>query len=177
MLDMIERVLLVAWKGSTASLWVEELRGAGYTVLLEDTTGERAWRAAKERGIDAVIIDGQKKPTQGRQTGNMLRDTGKTREIPIIWTNLNSKDASAVMVEVYPDISLAAPTDALGAIVALQLLVPRPPMASAPSATSDAHAAPALNPAGETAISQGTKTARKADPQPTGRSATRSGRR
>ena len=45
---MIERVLLVAWKGSSATAWVEQLRSGGFTVLLEDTTGERAWRTAKE---------------------------------------------------------------------------------------------------------------------------------
>ena len=119
---MIERVLLVAWKGSTATGWVDILRSGGYTVLLEDTTGERAWRTAKERGIDCVIIDGQKKPSHGRQTGHSLRDTAKTRDIPIIWTNLDPDDAAGVQADVHPDRTLPAPTDALGALVALQSL-------------------------------------------------------
>ena len=116
------RVLLVAWKGSTATSWVEPLTESGYTVLLEDTTGERAWRTAKERGIDVVIIDGQKKPSHGRQTGHALRDTAKTREIPIIWTNLDQEDSNAVQNEVRPDVTLVAPTDAFGTLAALQAL-------------------------------------------------------
>ncbi len=116
------RVLLVAWKGSTATSWVEPLTESGYTVLLEDTTGERAWRTAKERGIDVVIIDGQKKPSHGRQTGHALRDTAKTREIPIIWTNLDQEDSDAVQTEVRPDVTLVAPTDAFGTLAALQAL-------------------------------------------------------
>jgi CheY-like chemotaxis protein len=119
---MIERVLLVAWKGSSATAWVETLKSGGYTVLLEDTTGERAWRTAKERGIDVVIIDGQKKPSHGRQTGHALRDTAKTRNIPIIWTNLDTEDAASVATEVKPDVTLAAPTDASSALAALQAL-------------------------------------------------------
>jgi hypothetical protein len=116
------RVLLVAWKGSTATAWVEPLTDGGYTVLLEDTTGERAWRTAKERGIDVVIIDGEKKPSHGRQTGHALRDTAKTRDIPIIWTNLDQEDISAVQTEVRPDVTLPAPTDAVGTLAALQIL-------------------------------------------------------
>jgi hypothetical protein len=116
------RVLLVAWKGSSATAWVEPLQSGGYTVLLEDTTGERAWRTAKERGIDVVIIDGQKKPSHGRQTGYALRDTAKTRNIPIIWTNLEQDDSTAVQTEVRPDVTLMAPTDALGTLAALDSL-------------------------------------------------------
>jgi hypothetical protein len=112
----------VAWKGSSATAWVETLKSGGCTVLLEDTTGERAWRTAKERGIDAVIIDGQKKPSHGRQTGHALRDTAKTRNIPIIWTNLDTEDAVSVAAEVKPDVTLAAPTDATSALAALQSL-------------------------------------------------------
>lgn len=119
---MIERVLLVAWKGAAATGWVKTIEAAGFRVFLEDTTGERAWRTAKERGIHVVIIDGQKKPSHGRNTGNMLRDTAKTREIPIIWTNLNPDDAGQVQVDVRPDILLAAPTDALQAVAAVHYL-------------------------------------------------------
>jgi hypothetical protein len=101
---------------------VGALTAGGYTVLLEDTTGERAWRTAKERGIDVVIIDGQKKPSHGRQTGYALRDTAKTRNIPIIWTNLDTEDGASVETEVHPDVVLPAPTDASGALSALQAL-------------------------------------------------------
>lgn len=121
---MIERVLLVAWKGSSATSWVEPLKEGGYTVLLEDTTGERAWRTAKERGIDCVIIDGQKKPSHGRQTGYSLRDTAKTRGIPIIWTNLDIEDAAGVAAEVKPDVTLLAPTSPAEALAALKSLSP-----------------------------------------------------
>lgn len=122
---MIKRVLLVAWKGSRATQWPETLREAGYTVLLEDKTGERAWRAAKERGIEAVIIDGERKPTQGRQTGHSLRDTEKTENIPILWTNLSPDDAESVQKEVSPDMCVNAPTDAAQALEALNELVAR----------------------------------------------------
>ncbi len=132
---MIERVLLVAWKGSTARSWVDVLQSGGYTVVLEDTTGERAWRTAKERGIDCVIIDGEKKPTYGRQTGNALRDTAKTRNIPIIWTNLVVEDVAGVQFDVKPDVLLSAPTDATSALLALQAL-------TAELATALASAAP-----------------------------------
>lgn len=122
---MSKRVLLVAWKGSRASEWAETLQAAGYTVLLENRTGERAWRAAKERGIEAVIIDGEKKPTQGRQTGHSLRDTEKTAKLPILWTNLSADDAESVHREVSPDMCVDAPTDAAQALDALNALVAR----------------------------------------------------
>jgi len=117
---MIQRVLLVAWKGSTATQWVNSFADAGYSVLLEDTTGERAWRTAKERGIHLVVIDGQKKPSHGRQTGQMLRDTAKTRDIKIIWTNLDVEDETNVRNEVQPDELLVAPTDVKSALDAVR---------------------------------------------------------
>lgn len=119
---MIKRVLLVAWKGARATQWAEPLRAAGYTVLLESKTGERAWRAAKERGIEVIIIDGEKKPTQGRQTGHILRDTEKTEKIPILWTNLSPDDAEIVMKEVSPQMCVNAPTDETQALDALNAL-------------------------------------------------------
>lgn len=174
---MIERVLLVAWKGSTATGWVDVLKSGGYTVLLEDTTGERAWRTAKERGIDCVIIDGQKKPSHGRQTGHALRDTAKTRDIPIIWTNLDPEDAAGVQTDVKPDRTLTAPTDAHGALAALKLLsserdharpaepsVAEPVVAAAvpaPTSASAARPAPAIKPASKKAAAKPTKPAKK----------------
>lgn len=135
---MIQRVLLVAWKGSSATGWVDALRAGGFQVLLEDTTGERAWRTAKERGIDLVIIDGQKKPSHGKATGNALRDTAKTRNIPIIWTNGNTDDESSVRSEVRPDVLLMAPTDAHNALSAIRTLQPetRAPSASVAGAAA-----------------------------------------
>lgn len=123
--SMLKRILLVAWKGSRATQWLEPLRAAGYTVLLEDKTGERAWRAAKERGIEAVIIDGEKKPTQGRQTGHLLRDTEKTENLPILWTNLSPDDADNVQRDVSPNMCVKAPTDETQALEALNALVAR----------------------------------------------------
>jgi DNA-binding response OmpR family regulator len=119
---MIERLLLVAWKGSQSVGWAETLRASGYTVLVEETTGERAWRTAKERGIDCVVIDGDKKPSLGRQTGYQLRDTAKTREIPIIWANLNPEEASLVQADVRPDVMLPRTTDAAEVVAAIESL-------------------------------------------------------
>ncbi len=119
---MIERVLLVAWKGSPAASWLPALQSGGFTVLLENRTGARAWRTAKERGIDCVIIDGLKMVSHGRQTGSALRDTAKTRDIPIIWTNLHEDDAAVVQAEVRPDVLLPVPTDADSALAALMAL-------------------------------------------------------
>jgi hypothetical protein len=119
---MIERLLLVAWKGSQSVGWAETFRSSGYTVLVEETTGERAWRTAKERGIDCVVIDGEKKPSLGRQTGYQLRDTAKTRGIPIVWANLNPDEASLVQADVHPDVTLPRPTDASEVIAAIVTL-------------------------------------------------------
>lgn len=118
---MLERVLLVAWKGSAATQWVDALKAGGYTVLLEDTTGERAWRTAKERGIEVVIIDGQKKPSHGRQTGHQLRDTEKTKNIPIIWTN-REEEHTPLLKEVLPDLEVPSPTSVDAALEALNRL-------------------------------------------------------
>jgi len=116
---MIERILLVAWKGSPSVQWAATLEAAGYTVLLEETTGERAWRTAKERGIDCVVIDGDKKPSMGRQTGHQLRDTAKTRGIPIVWANLNPEEGGIVQAEVHPDVTLPRPTEASEVVAAI----------------------------------------------------------
>jgi len=143
---MIERVLLVAWKGSAATAWVDTLRSGGFQVLLEDTTGERAWRTAKERGIDLVIIDGQKKPSHGRATGHTLRDTAKTRDIPIVWTNLDVEDTAAIHAEVHPDMLLPAPTDAgmaLAAVCSLQASAAAAAAAAPAASAGDDPEAPA----------------------------------
>lgn len=120
--SMFKRVLLVAPKGARAVEWQETLRNAGCTVLHEHSTGERAWRAAKERGIEAVVIDGEKKPSLGRQAGQLLRDTQKTAGLPIVWTNLDPLQADAVQAEVAPDRTLAAPTSVDDAMSALREL-------------------------------------------------------
>lgn len=129
---MNQRVLLVAWKGSAALAWAEALRADGFTVLVEDTTGERAWRTAKERGIDLVVIDGERKPSHGRATGFALRDTAKTRHIPIVWTNLNEEQRPLVLAEVHPDWVVEAPCDAPKAIAAIRRVLEetRPPAAA-----------------------------------------------
>jgi hypothetical protein len=119
---MIERLLLVAWKGSQSVGWAETFRASGYTVLVEETTGERAWRTAKERGIECIVIDGDKKPSLGRQTGYQMRDTAKTREIPIVWANLNPEEASLVQADVRPDVTLPRPTDAAEVLAAIESL-------------------------------------------------------
>ncbi|MFM2152090.1 MAG: hypothetical protein RL199_525 [Pseudomonadota bacterium] len=148
---MIERLLLVAWKGSQSVGWAETFRSSGYTVLVEETTGERAWRTAKERGIDCVVIDGEKKPSLGRQTGYQLRDTAKTRGIPIVWANLNPDEASLVQSDVRPDVTLPRPTDpseVLAAIVTLDLareadrLAAEPPVEAPVVVTSPTSAEP-----------------------------------
>lgn len=166
---MIERVLLVAWKGSPAAAWADTIRSGGFTVLVEETTGERAWRTAKERGIDCVIIDGLKKPSHGRQTGFTLRDTAKTRGIPIIWTNLNIEDAANVAADVQPDIALTQPTTAAEALSALRSLSPRVTPAL-PRLTAVAPPAP---PAPVIAAPAPTTTTPKRDPETKVRNATK----
>lgn len=164
---MMQRVLLVAWKGATATGWVQPLEAAGYTVLLEDTTGERAWRTAKERGIDCVIIDGQKKPSHGRATGNSLRDTAKTREIPIIWTNLDPEDEAGVRTDVHPDRTLAAPTEFDAALSVLsELAALRAPVELPAPAPTSAEPPPAITPVEDTSAPSADATEEPAESAP-----------
>lgn len=133
---MANRILLLAWKGSAASNWVPELEAGGFQVFLEESTGKRAWRTAKERGIRVVIIDGSRKASLGMQTGHALRDTAKTRDIPILWTNAAPDGVDEIKKILKPDRLLLSPTSAQQALNATQeLLQARAP--ASPSNSTD----------------------------------------
>ena len=79
----MKRIQLVHWKPEEAGPRVAWLRKAGYRVLLR-SPGPEFLKDLRSRPPDAVVIDLERLPSQGRDVGVALRHRKATRGIPLV---------------------------------------------------------------------------------------------
>ena len=81
-------VQVVHWKPAEAEALVALCRGAGFEAeCCPDPAGPAVTRWLRARVPDAIVIDLTRLPSHGRELGAWLRETKKTRHIPLVYVD------------------------------------------------------------------------------------------
>jgi CheY-like chemotaxis protein len=80
----MQRVRLIHWKASEAGEEVDKLRSAGYDVEF-DESAPVVLRELRENPPEAVIIDLNRLPAQGRDMALAVRHYKSTRHLPVVF--------------------------------------------------------------------------------------------
>lgn len=81
----MKRVQLIHWKPAEAEARVEELESAGYRVTFEPFQGPPTLRRLRADPPDALVIDLDRAPSQGRDVAFVLRQSKATRGLPLVF--------------------------------------------------------------------------------------------
>ena len=79
------RVQLIHWDKEEAKEGIAALREAGYRVTYGNMHGTEMMRGIRTKPPPAVVIDLSRMPSQGRTVGMVLRSSGTTRGIPLVF--------------------------------------------------------------------------------------------
>lgn len=101
----MKRIQLVHWNADGAKPRLRQMREAGYRVVYHASPAV-ALQALRERPPDAVVIDLERIPSQGRDVGVALRHRRSTRQIPIVFAG-GEPEKVARAREVLPDATYA----------------------------------------------------------------------
>src|SRR5262249_12381199 len=82
--DRLARIQLVHWKEEEGRARARELRAAGLRVEYE-VDAAAALRATKDDPPDAIVIDLSRLPSHGREVAWALRQTKRTRNLPLVF--------------------------------------------------------------------------------------------
>jgi CheY-like chemotaxis protein len=85
------RIFLIHWNLPEAEEYARKLRLGGWMVDVETEDGGRAFKNIKITQPQAVVICLTRLPSHGRETGNALKSTSATHDIPIIFVDGNSE--------------------------------------------------------------------------------------
>jgi hypothetical protein len=94
-------IRLICWKEDRARDLGEELEKAGFSVDRQELDGA-ALRALGQSPPDAVVVDLDRLPAQGRDIGVMLRTTARSRHTPLVFVG-GAEDKVDRTREVLPD--------------------------------------------------------------------------
>jgi hypothetical protein len=108
------RVQLVHWKEAEGRERARELRAAGLRVEYE-VDAPAALRASKEEPPDAVVIDLTRLPSHGREMAWALRQSRKTRALPLVFVGGDPAKVARLRSEL-PDATYTDWDAAAGAI-------------------------------------------------------------
>lgn len=78
-------VWLVHWDAAEARERLDQLETAGYAGMYEPGSGSPLLRRIRERGPAAVVIDLTRLPSHGREIALAIRESKKTRHIPLVF--------------------------------------------------------------------------------------------
>jgi len=98
------RVRLIHWHRGEAAARAVVLRSAGYAVDYRAFAGPETLRAVAARPPTAFVIDLSRLPSHGRDVALALREHGKTRHVPIVFTEGAPEKVQRVK-QVLPDAS------------------------------------------------------------------------
>jgi hypothetical protein len=98
----VKRVRLIHWKPAEAEARVEELESAGYRVTYGPFQGPPTMRRLRADPPDAVVIDLDRAPSQGRDVAFLLRQSKTTRGLPLVFVG-GEKGRVAKIEKTLPD--------------------------------------------------------------------------
>ena len=98
----MKRIQLIHWKPAEAEARVEELESAGYRVTYEPFQGPPTLRRLRADPPDALVIDLDRAPSQGRDVAFLLRQSKTTRRLPLVFVG-GEKGKVAKIEKTLPD--------------------------------------------------------------------------
>ena len=117
----MQRIQLVHWKEAEGRERAKELRAAGLSVEYE-ADGAVALRVSKEELPEAIVIDLTRLPSHGRGMATALRQSKKTRLIPLVFAGGDPAKVARIRKEL-PDATF---TDWSGVVRALERAIAAP---------------------------------------------------
>lgn len=133
---IMPRVLLIHWNGRESAERVDRLQALGLDARAPEKRNGAAIRALGDDLPDAVVIDLDRSPTEGRAVAVMLRNQVSTRRIPIVFVAGEPGRVARVRA-ILPD---AAYTDWDGIADAIRGAIASPPAVPVVPGTMDAYA-------------------------------------
>lgn len=107
-------IRLICWKEDRAAELAAELETAGFTVDAGTVDGS-TFRSLGKSPPDAVVIDLDRLPAQGRDVGIMLRTRATTRHVPFLFVD-GAEDKIARTRETLPDAIYATQAEMAAAV-------------------------------------------------------------
>ncbi len=101
------RVRLLHWKESEAKPYIETLRKAGYHVDYDEQFRPALIKACRESPPDAFLIDLSRMPSHGREIAIALRQSPRTRAVPIVFCGGDEEKVARIRSEL-PDAAYCA---------------------------------------------------------------------
>jgi len=98
----MQRVQLIHWKPAEAQARVSALEKAGYQVTYEPFQGPPTLRRIRADPPDAVVIDLDRIPSQGRDVAFLLRQSKSSRFLPLVFAG-GEPEKSAKIEAALPD--------------------------------------------------------------------------
>ena len=90
------RVRLLHWKASEAARHIDLLRQAGYKIDYEERFRPALMTAWRESPPDAFVIDLSRLPSHGREIAIALRQSPRTRCVPIVFCGGDEEKVNAI---------------------------------------------------------------------------------
>ena len=90
------RVRLLHWKAEEATRHIDLLRQAGYQIDYEERFRPALMKAWRESPPDAFVIDLSRLPSHGREIAIALRQSPRTRCVPIVFCGGNEEKVNAI---------------------------------------------------------------------------------
>jgi len=92
----MKRVQLIHWKPAEAEARVGDLEAAGYEVTYEPFQGPPTLRRLRADPPDAVVIDLERMPSQGRDVAFLLRQSKTTRGLPLAFAGGEARKVAKI---------------------------------------------------------------------------------
>lgn len=130
-------VRLICWNSADAAARAAELRRAGYLVVADPPQASGGMiRAFRELAPDAVVIDLDRLPSQGRELGLGLRASKSTCHLPLIFAGGAAAKVDAVRAAL-PDVLYAAWGNAVSQAIERAMRQPAPARLASREVTQD----------------------------------------
>jgi hypothetical protein len=136
----VPRVALIHWNREVVPL-AERLRAAGYELTVLSPQGMPGLRPVRDDPPDALVIDLERRPSDGREVGGSLRRLKATRQVPIIFAG-GAPDKVERVRGLIPDAVFASWDDVAPAV---EHALAHPPGAPVVPGTMDAYAGVGLS--------------------------------
>lgn len=108
-------ITVIHWKAAEAASLLELLRNAGYTVEYEEGFSRGSMQAWRQKPPSAFVIDLSRLPSHGREIAIALRQSPKTRQVPIVFSGGKPEKIEPIQA-LFPDAAFCREADVAAAL-------------------------------------------------------------